>query len=104
MLPLADFANPGSEAPLQRGGPYQWDYPTPKLVEPKYNFNGNPPQLTKATNFLDWKMLMADYLRFVCEPMWKLIETGKYTTPLIQTTSLPVKSLIGTSTLLLLAS
>src|ERR1041385_7639425 len=65
--PHATFVHPGSEAPLQRGGPYQWDYPSPKLVEPKYNFNDNPPVLTENTNFLDWKSLMADYLRFVCE-------------------------------------
>src|ERR1041385_6699370 len=75
--PQATFVHPGSEAPLQRGGPYQWDYPAPKLVEPKYNFNGNPPVLTENTNFLDWKSLMADYLRFVCEPMWNLIDSGK---------------------------
>ena len=75
--PQAAFVYPGSELPLQRGGPYQWDYPTPKLVEPKYNFNGNPPVLTETTNFLDWKSLMADYLRFVCEPMWNLIDSGK---------------------------
>ena len=72
----AAFVYPGSELPLQRGSPYQWEYPTPKLVEPKYNFNGNPPVLTETTNFLDWKSLMADYLRFVCEPMWNLIDSG----------------------------
>src|SRR4051812_5519806 len=33
--------------------------------------------LTETTNFLDWKMLMADYLRFVGEVMWKLIDIGK---------------------------
>ena len=65
----ADFVYPGSEAPLQRGSPYQWDYPAPRLVEPKYNFNGNPLVLTEASNFLDWKMLMGDYLRFLCEAM-----------------------------------
>ena len=46
-------------------------------MEPKYNFNGNPPVLIENTNLLDWKSLMADYLRFVCEPMWNLIESGK---------------------------
>ena len=67
---------------MPRGGPYQWDYPTPKLVEPKYNFNGNPPVLTEAFNFLDWKMLMANYLRFVCEAMWSLIDTEKGNYPI----------------------
>src|SRR3954471_3556785 len=67
--PQAAFVYPGTEAPLQRGSPYQWDYPAPRLVEPKYNFNGNPPVLTENTNLLDWKSLMADYLRFVCEPI-----------------------------------
>src|ERR1041385_3576019 len=75
--PQATFVHPGSEAPLQRGGPYQCDYTAPKLVEPKYNFNRNPPVLTENTNFLDWKSLMADYLRFVCERMWNLIDSGK---------------------------
>jgi len=51
--PQAAFVYPGTEAPLQRGSPYQWDYPAPKLVEPKYNFNGNPPVQTENTNFLD---------------------------------------------------
>src|SRR3954471_10057361 len=75
--PHAAFVYPGSEAPLQRGSPCQWDYPAPRLVEPKYNFNGNPRVLTENTNFLDWKSLMADYLRFVCEPMWNLIDSGR---------------------------
>src|SRR3954469_15077152 len=75
--PQAAFVYPSSEAPLQRGSPYQWDYPAPRIVEPKYNFNGNPPVLTENTNFLDWKSLMADYLRFVCEPMWNLIDSGR---------------------------
>ena len=74
--PQAAFVYPGSELPLQRSSPYQWENPTPKLVEPKYNFNGNPPVLIETTNFLDWKSLMADYLRFVCEPMWNLIDSG----------------------------
>src|SRR4051812_44420121 len=75
--PQATFVHPGSEVPFQRGGPNKWDYLAPNLVEPKYNFNGNPPVLTENTNFLDWKSLMADYLRFVCEPMWNLIDSGK---------------------------
>src|ERR1041385_3494572 len=79
--PQATFVHPGSEAPLQRSGPYQWDYTTPKLVEPKYNFNDNPPVLTENTNFLDWKSLMADYLRFVCEQIWNLIDSGKFYYP-----------------------
>src|SRR4051812_24990918 len=45
--PHATFVYPGSKVPLQRGGPYQWDYPSPKLVEPKYKFYGNPPVLTE---------------------------------------------------------
>src|SRR3954468_16605671 len=50
--PQATSVHPGSEVPLQIGGPYQWDYPAPKLVEPKYNFNDNSPVLTENTNFL----------------------------------------------------
>ena len=30
--PQEAFVYPGSEPPRQRGGPYQWEYPTPKLV------------------------------------------------------------------------
>src|SRR3954463_10685366 len=67
--PQAAFVYPGSEPTLQRGSPCQWEYPAPKLVESKYNFDGNPPVLTEKTNFLDWKSLMEDYLRFVVEPM-----------------------------------
>src|SRR3954467_14826480 len=39
----ATFVYPGFEAPLQSGSPYQWDCPAPRLVGPKYNFNGNLP-------------------------------------------------------------
>ena len=77
MPPLAASANTTPERPLQRGGPYQWEYPTPKLEVPKYNFNGSPPEITKTTNFLDWKVHMAYYLRFVCEPMWNLLNMEK---------------------------
>ena len=52
-------------------------YPAPKLDKPKYNFNGKAPVLTKDTNFLDWRVGMANYLRFVYEEMWDLIDTGK---------------------------
>src|SRR3954467_15797550 len=52
--PQAATVYPGSEAPLQRGSPYQWEYPAPKLVKPKYTFNGNLSVLTDNTNFLDW--------------------------------------------------
>src|SRR3954466_4862494 len=51
--PQATFVYPGSEVPLRRGGPYQLDYPAPNLVEPKYNFNGNPLVLTENTIFWD---------------------------------------------------
>src|SRR4051812_28717479 len=66
--PQAAFVYPGTEAPLQRGSPYQWDYPAPRLVEPKYNFNGNPPVLTENTNFLDWKVLWHIILGLCASP------------------------------------
>ena len=77
LPPQPASANTAPGPSSQSGGAYQWTYPPPKLEKPKYNFNGNPPILTKDANFLNWRVAMADYLRFVCEEMWDLIDTGK---------------------------
>ena len=75
LPPPSASANTAPVPPSQFGGPYQWVYPTPKAEKPKYNFNGNPPVLTKDSNFLDWKVLMANYLVHVSQEMWDLIES-----------------------------
>ena len=75
--PPSASANTAPAPPSQFGGPYQWVYPTPKAEKPKYIFNGNPLVLTKDSNFLDWKVLMADYLVHVSQEMWDLVKSER---------------------------